>query len=270
MINYKNILKLTSQSSFLLLALPFAPTEAATTYQAGKAVKVLGSQMGAEVNAGTTGAQQTTAAVSINSLGTVFDALFAVTNPPNTFDGTTYNEVYSFGKRVFADAFSVSSDGATLRVGLAPTQVKVPFIVYPVGPVILDVSGGARFQANLTLENATTISIPIQYSEPGMKLSALASASGFVQGEASAVFISAGVGGQVDLVDAKLDVHSRYLMETKETTVDVAAIAQFLKGRIYAFVDLMGIFGLGETRIVDKNLYSWKGYCVAAGNKKCP
>jgi len=53
---------------------------------------------------------------------------------PNDFSsgGTTYTTVYAFGKRVLADAFSISSGGYNnVRLGLAPTEVRVPFVVYP-------------------------------------------------------------------------------------------------------------------------------------------
>lgn len=270
MINIKPVLKILSQSSLLLLALPFAPLEAAVAYQAGKAVGVMGSTIGADVSAGTNATQDTVTAVGVNSLGRVFEALYAITNPPNTINGVTYTEVFSFGKRVFADSKYVSSEGGVLRVGLAPTQVRVPVVMYPVGPVVLEVDGGVRFQANLALENSTTISIPIQYSEPGMRLSAVAAGAGFVEGYASILVLRAGVGGQVDLVDARLDVNSRYLVDTKQTTVDVSGIAEFLKGRFYAFLDLMGILGFQNTRIIDENIYDWKGYCTATGNRKCP
>jgi hypothetical protein len=155
-------------------------------------------------------------------------------------------------------------------VGLAPTQVRVPFVVYPVGPVVLEVDGGARFQANLTMNNMTNISFPIEYSEPGLQLSAVAGAAGFVEGYAKLFIVRGGVGGQVDLVDARLDVNTKYNLEENIVSVTVAAIAEFLKGGFYDFADIMGLFSWGWKRLVDKDLYNWNGYCFATENLQCP
>jgi hypothetical protein len=252
-----------------LLCLPM-PISASTVYHEGKAVQVLGTEMGAEVTTTTTGAQQSVTAFSLSSLGTLVQALFAITNPPNTIDGITYTEVYSFGKRVFTDSRYLSFEGGELRVGLAPVQVRVPFVVYPVGPLTLHVDGGVRFHANLSARNMTNISIPIKYSEPGLQLSASALGAGFVEGYAAFFVIRGGVGGQLDLVDARLDVNTRFSLETKETLVTVAAIVHFLKGRIYAFLDAGFFFFGGWKRLIDHNLYKWHGYCFATKNLRCP
>lgn len=252
------------------LALPVAGYANGTVYEAEKKVKVLGTEMGAKVEAGTTATNQAESAVKLTSLGTVLDALFALTNPPNTIDGVTYTEVYSFGKRVFADSRYLHVNGTQLSVGLAPTQVRVPFVMYPIGPATLQIDGGARFQANLSLNNMTNISFPIEYSEPGLQLSAVAGAAGFVEGYVKLFMLRGGAGGQIDLVDARLDVNTKFNIEEKKTLVTVTAIAEFLKGRIYAFVDIFGIFGWGWKRIIDKDLYSWHGYCFATEDLQCP
>jgi hypothetical protein len=243
--------------------------DAATAFKEGKNVKVLGSEMGGQVNVGTLPGDASATYLTLKSLGTAFRALFALTNPPNTIDGVTYTEVYSFGKRVFSNSHYFYTDGANFSVGLAPTQVRVPFVVYPVGPVSIHVDGGARFQANLSAKNMTTISFPLKYSEPGIQLTARASAAGFVEGYAAFLLLRAGVGGQLDLVDASLDVNSKFSLEGKETVINVAAIAEFLKGRLYAFLDV-GFFGWGMKRLIDHDLYAWKGFCFAAGTKQCP
>lgn len=253
-----------------LLALP-SPLEASdTVYEEGKSIEVLGSEMGGKVQTSTTATNQVASTVTLTSLGTVMQALFSLTNPPNTINGTTYTEVYSFGKRVFSGASYSTNNNGQISVGLAPTQVRVPFVAYPIGPVMLEVDGGARFQANLSMNNMTNISIPIQYSEPGVQLSAKAGAAGFVEGYAKLFVVRGGVGGQLDLVDAQLDVNTKYNIEENKVSVTVAGIAQFLKGRIYAFADFLGLFSWGWKRLIDKDLYNWNGYCFATENMQCP
>ncbi len=254
----------------LVLVVPLllgAKVHGGVTYEQGKAVPVLGTKMGATVQVRTTVSQQSETSVKLQAMGRVLQALFALTTPPNTIDGVTYTEVYSFGKKVFSKSHYFYTDGTQFSVGLAPTQIRVPFIVYPVGPLTLHVDGGARFQANLSAKNMTNISFPIEYSEPGMQLSAVAGAAGFVEGYARLFIIRGGVGGQLDLVDARLDVNSRFSLKGEPTLVTASAIAQFLKGRLYAFLD-MGFFGW--RRLLDETLYAWNGYCFATADRKCP
>lgn len=253
----------------LFFAFPSSLEASGTVYQASKSTKVLGTEMGAEINASTTATNQVASTLSVTTLGAAVQALFALTNPPNTINGTTYTEVYSFGKRVFSGASYHTTNGGQVSLGLAPTQVRVPVVFYPVGPVTVEVDGGARFQANLTMNNMTNISIPIQYSEPGLQLSAVAGAAGFVEGYAKLLFVRGGVGGQLDLVDARLDINSKYNIEENKVSVTVVGIAEFLKGRIYAFADIFGLFSWGWRRLVDVDLYNWNGYCFATENMKC-
>lgn len=259
---------LRSLSFLVFLAVPL-PTEAAPALNEEKEVEVLGTEMGGKVTVTNLPGQASGTYFTLKSLGTAMRALFALTSPPNTIDGVTYTEVYSFGKRIFSNSHYFYTDGAQFSVGLAPTQVRVPIVVYPVGPVTVHVDGGARFQANLSAKNMTTISFPIQYSEPGIQLSAKAAAAGFVEGYASIVVLRGGVGGQLDLVDANLDVNSKFSLEGKETVITVSAMVHFLKGRLYAFLDL-GLFGWGMKRLIDHDLYTWNGYCFAAGEGRCP
>lgn len=269
MVNSIRSLPLYTVATFLFTGFSL-PALADPVYQQAKTIEVLGAEMGAEVVATTTGAQQSATAVSLQSLGTVLQALFAITNPPNTIDGVTYTEVYSFGKRVFADSRYITFENGELMAGIAPTQIRVPIVVYPVGPLTVNVDGGVRFLANITARNATNISFPIQYSEPGLQLSAAAMGAGFVEGYASLFVVRGGVGGQLDLIDAKLDVNTRFSLETKETLVSVSAIVEFLKGRIYSFVDVgLSIFG-GWKRLIDEDLYNWNGYCYSTDNLRCP
>jgi hypothetical protein len=245
-------------------------SESEIVYQGGKATKVLGTKMGADLETATVPGRGVTNAISLHSLGATLQALFALTSPPNTIDGTTYNEVYSFGKRVFSDSYYVQKDGAGLILGLAPTQVRVPAVTFPVGPLSVHVDGGARFQANLMLSNMTDISLPFKHSAPGLQIKAIAAAAGFVEGYAKFFFVRGGVGGQLDLVDAHLDVNTRFSLDGGKTLVQVSAIAEFLKGRLYAFIDVFGLGRFGWRRLLDQNLYNWNGYCIAAGNLQCP
>jgi hypothetical protein len=254
----------------LLLFLPLHASAAGMVYAQSQTTEVLGTTMGAALDTSISSTKSVLTTTNLISLGTALNALSTLTSPPNTINGTSYTEVYSFGRRVFADASYLKMQNGGLLVGLAPTEIRVPAVMYPVGPMILRIDGGARFQANLTLNNATEISIPLQYSAPGVQLSAVASAAGFVEGYSQLVVLRGGVGGQIDLLDSKMSIATRFQIDGSDPVVLVSAIASFLNGRIYAFVDVFGIFEFGWKRLIDKELYQRNGYCFAYGAMQCP
>lgn len=234
--------------------------------------EVLGKELSAGIQAGqvaNTTTLQTKAKLTV--LGVAMQALTALVSPPNTVRGTTYTEVYSFGKRIFTQS-NVSQESGMLKysIGISPTELRVPVVAYPVGPVVLQVDGGARFQANVVIQNSTEISFPIEYSAFAAQIQARAAAAGFVEGYAKFFVVRAGVGGQVDLVDAQANVNMRKTVGEAKPLVLVSAMAQFLKGHIYAFLDVFGLLKFGWRRLLDHDLYSWTGYCFATENLTCP
>lgn len=261
----------------LTLSLLFAVStalagEASPLVEKTHQTKVLGKNTGAELSAGT---DAVTRALKVRStlsvFGVVLPALLAITNPANTIDGVTYTEVYSFGKRVFSDNAYFSHDGiAGFRVGLPPIQVRVPALAYPVGPLLLELDAGARFHADLEGQNMSVIGIPAELSSLGIELQARGLAAGFVEGYAKLLFLRAGLGGQLDLVELTAKLFARYNFDGSPPLVMANLLAEFLKGRFYAFVDFFNIFGWGWKRLFDWDLYSWNGYCFSAGNLACP
>lgn len=261
----------------LTLSLLFAVTtafagEASPLIEKTEETKVLGRSTGAEVSAGS---DAVTKALKIRStlsvFGVVLPALLAITHPANTIDGVTYTEVYSFGRRVFTDNFYFSHDGiAGFRLGLPPIQIRAPVLVYPVGPLLLELDAGARFHADLQGQNMSVIGIPAELSSLGIELQANGLAAGFVEGYAKLLFLRAGLGGQLDLVDLTAKLFARYNFDGTPPLVMANLLAEFLKGRFYAFVDFFNIFGWGWKRLFDFDLYSWNGFCFSAGNLSCP
>jgi hypothetical protein len=189
-----------------------------------------------------------------------------------TIGGTTYTTVYSFGKAVFANAFSISSSAPNnVKVGLAPTEIRVPFVIYPVGPLTLNVAGGVRFQGDVSATLTPEIGFPLSTSGLGVQLQALATAGGFVEAYAQLVVVRGGVGGQVDLLNGQLDVDGQVLFDNlNQPAATVNGMVQFFNGSIYAFLDVFGIMTLGWDRILNKQLYGWTGICYAFGGQQCP
>jgi hypothetical protein len=227
-------------------------------------------QSGLSPNVATASSQQVITTLELDILGAALQALSALTQPPNTINGTTYTEFYSFGKRVFSQDGYVSSSGDNqITVGLAPAEIRVPLVIYPIGPVVLEIDGGARFQANLQVQSLIDIGIPISLSQLGIQLQAVADGAGFIEGYVSFLVIRAGVGGQVNLVDANANVNAEFSFNGIPPYALVTAMVDFLSGQFYAFVDYFSIWKFGWYRLLNYNLYSWKGFCFATGGASC-
>lgn len=253
-----------------LLVIP--PAHAEDFVEQKKGTQVLGKELSASLQAGLPqGSRKTQVKTGFNVLGSAMQAFTAIVQPPRSVGGASQTEAYSFGKRIFSES-SLTQENGLLKytVGIPPIELRIPAILYPVGPVILEVDGGARFMANLAVQNSTEISFPLQYSAFGAQLQAAAVGSGFIEGYAKLLILRAGVGGQLDLLDAHADVNVRYTFGEEKPLVLVSAMAQFLKGRIFGFVDVFGFLELGWNRLIDYAFYDWNGYCFATDNLQCP
>jgi hypothetical protein len=241
-------------------------------YEQSKETEAVGRPVGGEVKAGLSpNAREMITTAVVRILGAAMQAWMASTNEPNTINGVTYTEVFSFGKRVFNQSFYLNFNGQNgFNAGLAPMQIRVPVIAYPVGPVLLQVDGGVRFQADLMGSLVPVIGIPIELSSLGAQVTAKADAAGFIEGYAKFLVVRAGVGGQVDLVDAKTEINARFTFDGAAPYARVSAMVEFLKGRFYAFADYFSIRKFGWKRLLDYNLYSWNGYCFATQSLMCP
>lgn len=235
-------------------------------------MKVLGRDVGGSLTLGTapdTQQMQTTTDVTV--LGKTLQPLQAFVNPPMNIGDTTYVEYYSFGSRVFHESYFYSHDGVlSMKAGLIPTEVRVPIVQYPVGPLVVGIEGGARFQANIETTLTPTIMFPAHQSTLEVKLAANASAAGFIEGSAKLLFLRAGVGGELSLIDAQANVDSLFFFDGQKPVTQFGAIAKFLQGKIFSFFDLFNIFQLGWSRFSENDFYRNKGFCVAGGSLQCP
>jgi hypothetical protein len=241
-------------------------------FQESKSVKVLGRNMGGAFVSGTSSdTQQIQATATTTVLGKNLQPLQAFVNPPMNIGDTTYVEYYSFGARVFHESYYYSHDGIlSMKAGIIPTEVRVPVFKYPVGPLVISIDGGARFQANVETKLSPTIMFPASMSTLEAKLAANASAAGFIEGSAKLLFMRAGVGGELSLVNAKADVDSLIFFDGRHPVTELGAFAAFLRGKIFSFFDLFSIFQFGWSRFSENDFYRNKGYCVSKGNLQCP
>jgi hypothetical protein len=231
----------------------------------------MGRSLGGEFQTGVSADDSSAlATVLLTVLDIDLKAMQAISTPPSTPDGVAYNEIYSFGMRIFDQNGYFHNNLTGFTAGLAPTEVRIPIFIYPIGPVALEVDGGARFQADVNGQMLIGIGIPISYSTLGVQLNASAVGAGFVEGYANLLAVRAGVGGQVDLVDAGAPLNASLFFNGLKPLVTINAMVDFLKGQFYGFIDYMNPLSFGWTRWQTLNLYSWKGYCYQTGGDLCP
>lgn len=258
----------------MLLASPNSVAQADTNnnFEQTHETKILGSSIGASVQAGVpTGSNRVQSGIGLKILGAAIQALMAFSQPPDTVDGVTYTEFYSFGKRIFSESsYFNNSGGLSYAAGITPVQVRVPVVMYPVGPLVLELDAGARFQAGVEAILTPTLDADSIVSELSAHLGALVGAAGFVEGYVKFLILRGGVGGQLDLVDAKASVDARVSFNGNPVIATVSAMAQFLKGRVYAFLDLHSIIPWGWRRLLNYDIYHENGFCFATGGIMCP
>lgn len=235
----------------------------------------LGKQSSAAMGAGNpAGTQAIQTAADITLLGKVLSPFSTRIETPDgtTIGNTSYTTVYSFGKRVFSDAWTISSDGDNhIALGLAPTEVRVPAVSYPVGPLLLNVDGGVRFQAYVSANLVPEIAIPLPDSNLRVDLYSRVQGAGFVEGYAQFVIIRGGVGGQLNLIDGEASVNGRVgFNSTNPPVVLVSGVVSFFNGSIYSFLDIFGFLSVHWRRLHNGILYNWNGTCFSMGSRTCP
>lgn len=238
-----------------------------------KTVKVLGKPTGAQLLAKTNQAGNAIGALAnFNVFGVILQAIMAWQGAPNTINGKSYTEVFVFGKRVFSQTEYVHNNLEKLQfnVGLAPTEMRIPVLTYPVGPILLRLDAGARVLADLSAQVTPNFGIPLFISTVGLTMGARLDGAAFAEGYAQAFVVRAGVGGQVDLIDAHADLNAQISFDGSKPVVLFNAMAQFLKGRLYAFLDVFTFIPWEFKRLVDLELYTWPGFCAATGTASCP
>lgn len=250
-------------------------------FEKSQSTKVLGKALGADVTAGTpTDSSTVENTATLTVLGKSLEALSGTVAIPNTPDvpatGTVGSmEFYSFGKRVFSESFFESNTGILGgEIGLAPAEVRVPLVTYPVGPLLLEIDGGARFQAELQGHINPTIIFSgsgiSNQSTIGVTLSGNALGAGFLEGYATLFVVRGGLGGQVDLINATLNSTSTFFFDGGKPVTSISAMAQFMSGEFYSFLDYFNILAWSWSNLWTDTLYSWNGVCFSTGSMTCP
>jgi hypothetical protein len=220
------------------------------------------------------GKQRSLMEASIEAIPYVESSTVSTTNSTSATPAATPSvtlaktDLYIGGVRVWNGSLRVEKGGLVYSGGVAPTQIPFPIFAYPVGPLMLQVDAGIEFEGEASASVLPGISIPIEDMSIDAKLQADLYAAGYVEGYAKLLFVRAGVGGRVNLIEGNTGIAAHlYFNGTKPQTSGFGKVT-FLNGRIYGFVDSNLLFG-GWKRWFSKDFYKWPGKCFAFGEAVC-
>ncbi len=200
-----------------------------------------------------------------------------------TIDPTTaVNDLYIAGKRVWNGTFTQEAGSFVYRGGIAPTQIPFPLVLYPVGPLILEVDAGVSFSVNLvakltpgpgvlsassTASSSTAASDLAPVSVVAISLDAAATGSAYIEGFAQVLVVRGGIGGQITVIDGSANVAADFF-QNQAPKVQYVGKLTLLSGHVYAFVDSNLLFGKWK-RWWSHDFFKWSGKCYAFGGQVC-
>ncbi len=180
----------------------------------------------------------------------------------------TTQTYYVDGIRVWSGQIS-ENKGVVNYTGSVPlTQITIPALMYPVGPLILELNAGISFEAQLAANLTPELSVPLQDTSITGSLQTSATASGFVDGDVRVVIFRGGLKGSVTLIDGAATVNALMFFNGQAPQLSYSGKVSALAGNVSAFVDTNLLFGSWKT-IWSQNLYSWAGKCWAFGADTC-
>jgi len=248
-----------------IIALIFsAQTNLAMSQTATATSKLMGQTLtvsnGSQVTPAQNGVSSLTQLQFLGGMKTLLDASTQYTTQPEA-------TLYVAGMRVWNGTAKFSKGSYTYTGGIAPLRIAFPVLAYPVGPLILQVVAGVDMQANIQASLTPGVAYPLNDSSLMASLSANAAAAAFVEGSATLLFVRAGVGGSVEVINGLTTVAAQLYYQIPPILTYGGKVT-LLSGDVYAFVDSKLIFGSWK-RWWSKDLFKWNGKCFAFGSDTC-
>lgn len=181
------------------------------------------------------------------------------------------HETYIGGFRIWAADLRWQQGALSYTGGIAPTQIRVPVVSYPLGPVFLQVDAGLEFEGLLNLKLMPGLSYPLRDSSIVFNSKTHLFAGGFVEAYAHWLFVRAGVAGRLALVDADFGYHAFVYLNGHPVQSMSTGEVRFLNGRVTGFLDYR--LGLRRwNRLLSKDFFKWEGRCLSftGGIHACP
>jgi hypothetical protein len=167
-------------------------------------------------------------------------------------------ELYLRGIRVWSGDLR-SENGYVYDGEVAPTRIDFPLLNYPIGPVLLQLSGGIEYSGSL---HASLV--PIGHSEIQSELTA----SAFVEGSGSMMVVRGAVDGRVTLIDGSFGAQADLSLEGGAPRLEYLGKVNLLSGRIGGYLDTRLLFGRWN-RVFSRTFFEWPGKCFSFGAESC-
>ena len=175
---------------------------------------------------------------------------------------------YIAGTRVWTGHLNYQKGALVYTGGISPTQIPFPLVVYPLGPLTLQVDAGVDFQGALNASMSPGWAYPLNDTVLKGSLTSNLTAGGYLEGYAKLLVVRGGVGGKINLIDGSTGINAMILFNGRKPILSGKGKVQLLNGDIYAFVDTNVFLGKWK-RILNKDLYKWNGKCFAFGSDTC-
>ncbi len=240
--------------------------------------KALGKALGPTLNVETSGrgvsgeAQSTRSEARLRVLG---KSISYLKSELTVADETTAEvKTYAFGKRI-SGVLEIGNEGLLKwKAVLPPIEYKITPLVYPVGPVLLQVDAGVRGQGELSAEIQPTLILPIEQSIVDVIIGLDAEADAFVEGSGKLLVFKAGIGGEMQIIRANASLRGSFSFLGEAPVVTYGGELHAFEGAFFAFLDIFNFFGFRYKRLWRKNLFDWRGICKSFsstdGNETCP
>lgn len=168
------------------------------------------------------------------------------------------HEFYIGGVRVWNGKFRFEQGALMYSGGVAPTQIAVPLFVYPLGPVLLRVEAGVEFEGLVNAKLAGGPSYPLTDSTLHADLTADLYAAGYLEAYARLLFVKAGLGGRLTVIDSSAGFQSVFYLNGMEPRISHYGYATLLSGQVYGFVDFKLFLGRWS-RLLGHTFFNWRG-----------
>lgn len=147
------------------------------------------------------------------------------------------------------------------QVTFPAINAKLTTLNLPVGPLAVNINAGFAMQGSLISQLTPIIALPAIYTTIDLEVKPKVQALGYLEGSVNLLVLRGGVGGQLNVVDADFDVHSRMAMYWVKPQFTSSGYADFLSGDIYAFADYFAIWQWRWKRFWNSQLGHWDGKC---------
>jgi hypothetical protein len=196
----------------------------------------------------------------------------AASAPENAEGGIALrqHDVYVGGVRVWNGKFGLDHGTLTYSGGVAPTQIAIPLVTYPLGPLLLKVEAGFEFEGQLEARFAIGPSYPLKDSTVVASVQTDLYAAAYIDASARLLFLKGGIGGRIDVIDAQAGFFSTFYLNGMKPRTTNFGWARLMDGHVYGFLDSKILFGRW-TRVWQHDFFNWMGACMTFtdGVKSC-